>query len=132
MMMNCAALYVRTATVTQTDDGRAVDRQLDHLRNYCSAHGCAAAHIYSDAGYSGADINRPGLNALIRDIAAYDTVLVCDLSRLSRRPEDTLHLIKDVFEPAGVTLVSLSEKLDAVSIGEALIRALPAAESLPQ
>jgi site-specific DNA recombinase len=120
--VNRAALYVRVSTTDQAEDGYSIDEQIARLKAYCEARGWIAAHVYKDAGFSGSNIRRPGVEDLIRDIASYDTVLIYKLDRLSRSQRDTLYLIEEVFEPAGVAFVSLSENFDtSSSFGRAMI-----------
>ena len=49
-------------------------------------------YIYEDAGFSGADLNRPELQRLIRDIrqGKIDIVLVYKIDRLTRNQKDFL------------------------------------------
>ena len=70
--------------------------------------------IYTDAAYSGSNMERPGLQDMIRDCEAgkLDMVLVYKLDRLSRSQKDTLYLIEDVFEANGVGFASMTENFD--------------------
>jgi site-specific DNA recombinase len=73
--------------------------------------------IYTDPGYSGASLDRPGLKEMIRDIEAglIDKVVVYKLDRLSRSQKDTLYLIEDVFLKNNTDFVSMSENFDTSS-----------------
>ena len=119
-----AAIYTRVSTARQDQDGYSIPLQTERLESYCTAMGWSIAGEYSDPGYSGASINRPGLYALIEDSKShrFDVVLVYKLDRLSRSQRDTLFLIEDVFEASGVSFVSLQESFDTSSIyGRAML-----------
>jgi site-specific DNA recombinase len=65
------ALYVRVSTHRQQQT-QTIEQQLERLRNEVAQHAdwqLAEGHIYRDDGYSGAQLNRPGLDRL-RDHAA--------------------------------------------------------------
>ena len=81
-------------------------------------------NIYVDPGYSGGNIDRPGLNEMIRDVEAgkIDTVVVYKLDRLSRSQFDTLFLIEKVFLPNNTDFVSMTENFSTNSpLGRAMI-----------
>ena len=80
--------------------------------------------IYTDPGYTGANTNRPGLQALITDIRLkrINIVLVYKLDRLSRSQKDALFLIEDVFLLNNVNFVSISENFDtSTAFGRAMV-----------
>jgi site-specific DNA recombinase len=73
--------------------------------------------VYTDPGYSGATLDRPGLQELIKDVEAglIDKVVVYKLDRLSRSQKDTLYLIEDVFLKNKTDFVSITESFDTSS-----------------
>ena len=80
--------------------------------------------IYNDAGFSGANTNRPALQNLIEDVKAgkIEKVIVYKLDRLSRSQLDTLYLIEKVFLANSCDFVSISENFDtATPFGRAMI-----------
>jgi site-specific DNA recombinase len=82
------ALYVRVSTNRQ-QQAQTIEPQLERLHTYVAAHPdwqLAEEHIYRDDGYSGAKLNRPGLDRL-RDraaMAAFERVLITAPDRLAR------------------------------------------------
>ena len=68
--------------------------------------------IYEDAGYSGKNTQRPALQQLLAAVPGASAVVVWKLDRLSRSLRDTLTMIEDIFQPAGVSLVSVTESID--------------------
>ena len=118
------ALYPRVSTLEQARDGYSINEQIERMKKYCEAHDWVVSKIYTDAGYSGGDTDRPGLQELIRDAENHriDAVLVYKLDRLSRSQKDTLTLIEDVFLPNGVNFISMTENFDtSTPFGRAML-----------
>ena len=61
------ALYVRVSTDIQVD-GYSIDEQLERLEKYCDAKDWIIYNKYIDPGFTGSNINRPGLTKLLQDI----------------------------------------------------------------
>ncbi len=81
------AIYVRVSTQRQAH-AQTIEQQLDRLRAHVRNQGweLPVANIFRDDGYSGASLNRPGLERL-RDAvraAEVDRVLITDPDRLAR------------------------------------------------
>ena len=106
--------YVRVSTEEQAREGVSLEAQEARIRAYCQVHGLVLTDVLVDAGESGKSMDRPQLNVLLERIAAglVGAVVISKLDRLTRRTRDLLALVEDVFKPAGVELVSLSEQLD--------------------
>lgn len=118
------ALYPRVSTLEQARDGYSIKEQIDRMTKYCEAKGWKVYKIYTDAGHSGADTDRPGLQALMKDaeFKRFNIVLVYKLDRLSRSQKDTLTLIEDIFLPNEVDFVSMTENLDTTTpFGRAMV-----------
>ena len=91
--MKRAALYIRVSTQEQAQEGYSVGEQKERLIAYCKAHDWVVKEIYADPGYSGSNLNRPGIQKLMADIKDCDVVLVYKLDRLSRSQRDTLYFL---------------------------------------
>ena len=83
-----AAAYARVSTERQ-ERQQTIDSQLTALSAWAreAGHELKAAHVFQDEGYSGARLDRPGLDALrdaVRD-AEVDVVAVLSPDRLARR-----------------------------------------------
>lgn len=118
------ALYTRVSTQEQAEHGYSITEQTERLKSYCNALKWHVYKLYTDAGYSGANTARPGLQALIKDVRAgkIEKVLVYKLDRLSRSQKDTLELIEDIFLKSGTDFVSISENFDtSTPFGRAII-----------
>ena len=95
--------YVRVS-----DDHQNDQMQIDALR----AAGCAV--IYGDHGVSGSVTARKGLDALLQDLSAGDTLMVWKLDRLGR---STVHLLLllDKLRQRHVDFVSLTQGIDTTT-----------------
>ena len=120
--MKRAALYIRVSTLEQAQEGYSIGAQKERLLAFCKAHDWLVADFYIDGGYSGSNLDRPGIQKLIAETGSFDLVLVMKLDRLSRSQRDTLYLIEDVFLPAGVDFISMAESFDtSTPFGRAMI-----------
>jgi len=120
--MKKVGLYIRVSTLEQAQEGYSVGEQKERLISFCKAHDWLIANVYVDGGYTGSNLDRPGIQKLISEIGKLDVVLVYKLDRLSRAQRDTLYLIEDVFLPNGVDFVSMQESFDtATPFGRAMI-----------
>jgi len=79
--------------------------------------------VYSDAGYSGANTNRPALQELLEDIKQrkIDIILAYKIDRLTRSPKDFYQLI-EVFDKYGTDFVSITERFDTSTPAGRLLR----------
>ncbi len=81
-----AAIYARYSSENQRE--KSIDDQTSVCKNYIKEHRMTIddEHIYVDEAISGSLINRPGLQALEKDMEnkKFGAVVVDDLSRLSR------------------------------------------------
>lgn len=121
--MKKVACYVRVSTENQIEN-YSIDEQTERLEAYCKAKDYAIYKIYTDGGYSGGNMNRPALNAMLADIEhkLFDTIIVYKLDRLSRSQKDTLMLIEDCFLANNIDFVSVSENFDtSTPFGRAMI-----------
>ena len=105
--------YSRVSSEEQAQHGISIDAQRTILEGYAAMTGCQL-QIFEDAGFSGKNTQRPALQRLLArcregNVAA---VVVWKLDRLSRSLRDTLSIIEDVFQPLGITLVSVTESID--------------------
>lgn len=119
-------IYVRVSTQEQAE-GYSLSEQEARLKAYCTARGWVVYNVYSDAGFSGGNTNRPALQKLINDIKnkKLDTVIVYKLDRLSRSQKDTLTIIEDIFISNDINFISINENFDTSSpFGRAMIGVL--------
>ena len=129
MQERITALYARVSTDAQKEEGYSIDAQNNSMAALCEAKTFGEYEYYTDAGFTGADMNRPELKRLIQNIKDRKIcrVIVYKLDRLSRNLRDTMYMIEDILLPQGVDFVSLTENLDtSTPMGRAMIAILSA------
>ena len=82
-----AAIYCRVASPGPMTR-ELLDVQRQRLERYAVKHHIEIVGTYEDSGYPGNTLERPGLQALMREAAhkTFDTVLVVSRDRLFRAP----------------------------------------------
>jgi site-specific DNA recombinase len=110
-----AALYARVSTDRQAQ-AQTIEQQLSRLRPYVLQHGWSLddEHVFRDEGYSGASLNRPGLDAL-RDqarLAAFDVVVLTAPDRLARRYIHQVLLLEEL-QQHGCTVVFVERPMSS-------------------
>lgn len=120
------AAYLRVSTEEQTK-GFGLDEQREKLAGYCQFKGWEEICWFTDPGYSGGSMNRPGLQALLNAIQQDEVsvVLTYKADRLSRKLKDLLVLIEDELAPRGVAFISATEDFNtATASGKAFFSML--------
>ena len=104
------ALYARVSTNMQAEEGKSIAAQLAEMREYTAARGWTVVAEFTDPGFSGTDVDRPGLQTLLAaaEEGAYDVLLIHELSRLSRRIYDTFRIFEHLGK-LGVGFTSVKE-----------------------
>jgi site-specific DNA recombinase len=108
--------YVRVSTDEQAREGISLENQKAKITAYCELNDLDLVEIIEDAGKSGKDLNREGIQSLLEKIKGrqIDAVIVYKLDRLSRRVKDTLTLM-DLIEKKSVAFHSITERIDTKS-----------------
>lgn len=112
--MAIAIGYIRVSTEGQAQDGVSLEAQRAKIEAWALLNDYTLAAVHVDAGISGKNCNRPGLQAALADCKKGAALVVYSLSRLSRSVRDTMD-IGDKLAKVGADLVSLSEKIDTTS-----------------
>jgi len=117
---NVADLYIRVSTTEQAEEGYSVGEQEARLRAYCSAMGFTVNAVHIDPGFSGATLDRPGINKVIKDVrgGCVKKVIVWKLDRLSRSQKDVLILLEDVILENGVLGRAIRSQKDTLVLLE--------------
>lgn len=118
--LNCA-IYTRKSSEEGLEiNFNSLDAQWDYGRLYIQSQGATGWCLYDkkfeDGGYSGGNIERPGLKNLIREIelGRIDVVVVYKLDRLTRSLVDFVKLM-EIFEKHKVTFVSVTEHFNTTT-----------------
>lgn len=110
--MTRAAIYARYSTEKQSE--ASIADQLRVCREYAARHGWQIIDEFTDEGISGAAIgNRPGVQAALAAVCSGDTLLVADLSRLSRSQDLAPLLLR--LRHRGVRVIGVQDGFDSNS-----------------
>ena len=107
-----AAIYARVSTDLQEEE-QTILSQLEALRNYVLGRGYILTFEYVDDGYSGATLDRPGLDQLrdaLRD-GEIDVIVFHSPDRLARKAVYQ-GLVLEEIEKAGVRAEFLNYPVD--------------------
>ena len=107
-----AFAYDRVSTARQAANANLEKRYLDVIRAHCERRGWRLVGKFSDAGLSGKNVNRPGLQAAIAAaIECRGVIVFYSLDRFSRSLSDLL-AIADMLKANGASLSSATEAID--------------------
>ena len=116
-MAQLAACYVRVSTDEQAEHGLSIPAQKSRLAAYSKSQGWNIYDFFIDDGYSGKDLERPGIKRIMQAAweKKFDILLVLKLDRLSRRQKDVLYILEDVLEPNGIGFKSATESFNTTT-----------------
>ena len=89
------------------------------LETYAKQNGFTNLRWYTDDGFSGANFQRPGFQAMLADIEAgkVGTVIVKDMSRLGRNYLQVGFYTEMLFPQKGVRFIAVNDNVDSASEG---------------
>ena len=120
-----AAIYTRVSTNDQADvEFNSCETQELKIRSFIKSQDNIEIYkVYSDQGYSGANIDRPELQEMLREIqnGKIDTVIAYKIDRLTRSPKDFYQLI-EILEQNKATFISVTERFDTSTPSGRLLR----------
>lgn len=103
------AAYARYSSDNQRE--ASLEDQLRNCRGYCARMSWPAPVVFQDAEISGSRTDRADYQRLLASAAAFDVILVDDLTRLGRDAEELQRAVKRLAF-AGVRLVGVSDGVD--------------------
>lgn len=119
-MKNVVAIYARLSRedeekIDGCKDSRSIENQIKVLSNYAKENNMIIYKIYYDDGYTGSNMNRPGIISLIEDAKKqkFNTLLIKDISRLGRVLHQVGQLIDDIFPKYNIRVISLNDNYDS-------------------
>jgi len=112
-------LYARVSTQEQVAHGYSLDGQVERLLQHSVTAGYDVVAVETDPGWSGAYLERPGMDRVreLVSLGGVDVVLAHDRDRLSREPEH-LATLKKEFAEYGTKLRALNDLGDDTLEGE--------------
>ena len=125
------AVYCRVSSDERLDqEFNSIDAQQDaghaYIASQRSEGWIPVADDYDDPGYSGGNIERPGLKRLLADIerSQIDIVVVYKIDRFTRSLADFSKMV-EVFERQGVSFVSVTQQFNTTtSMGRLMLNVL--------
>ena len=110
------ALYPRLSHEDELQgESNSISNQKRILETYAKQNGFSNLRWYTDDGYSGANFQRPGFQAMLADIEAgkVGTVIVKDMSRLGRNYLQVGMYTEMVFPQKGVRFIAINDGVDS-------------------
>ena len=114
------ALYPRLSHEDELQgESNSISNQKRILETYAKQNGFTNLRWYTDDGYSGANFQRPGFQAMLADIEAgkVGTVIVKDMSRLGRNYLQVGFYTEMLFPQKGVRFIAVNDNVDSASEG---------------
>ena len=110
------ALYPRLSHEDELQgESNSISNQKRILETYAKQNGFSNLRWYTDDGYSGANFQRPGFQAMLADIEAgkVGTVIVKDMSRLGRNYLPVGMYTEMIFPQKGVRFIAINDGVDS-------------------
>jgi site-specific DNA recombinase len=110
------ALYPRLSNEDELQgESNSISNQKRILESYAKQNGFTNLQWYTDDGYSGANFQRPGFQAMLADIEAgkVGTVIVKDMSRLGRNYLQVGMYTDMIFPQRGVRFIAINDGVDS-------------------
>ena len=114
------ALYPRLSHEDELQgESNSISNQKRILETYAKQNGFSNLRWYTDDGYSGANFQRPGFQAMLADIEAgkVGTVIVKDMSRLGRNYLQVGMYTEMIFPQKGVRFIAINDGVDSANGG---------------
>ncbi len=125
--MKKCAIYTRVSTDMQAEkEFNSCETQELKIKSFInSQENLSVYKVYSDPGFTGGNINRPGLQKILRDIQnnKIDLVISYKIDRLTRSPKDFYQMI-ELFDSYKVDFISVTERFDTSTPSGKLLRNL--------
>jgi len=117
----CCAVYTRKSTEEGLEQNfNSLDAQRDACDNFIASQKSEGwvmlGERYDDGGFSGGNMERPGLKRLLEDVrhGLVDTIVVYKIDRLSRSLADFAKLV-ELFDKHKVTFVSVTQAFNTTT-----------------
>jgi len=112
-----AAVYCRLSKDDDLEtESASISNQKAMLQQFCARNGWEVVATYQDDGFTGLNMDRPGLKKMLHAIekGIVNLVVTKDLSRLGRNYLETGRLIEDFFPRHGVRYVAMNDGIDTL------------------
>ncbi len=120
-----AAIYTRVSTDNQAEvEFNSCEAQEQKIKSFIKSQNDIDIYkVYSDQGYTGANIDRPALQELLQDVKQkkVNAVISYKIDRLTRSPRDFYQLI-EILEQHNASFISVTERFDTSTPSGRLLR----------
>lgn len=124
------AIYTRKSTDENLDnDFNSLDSQREYCQSFVKSREGEGWRVYpeeyNDPGFSGGNMDRPGLKKLLADVrqGKFQVVVCYKYDRLSRNTKDFLHIL-EIFDKHAAAFVSVTQPIDTTSSVGRLMRSI--------
>ena len=110
------ALYERLSRDDDlTGESNSITNQKKYLEDYARRNGFGNIQHFTDDGFSGVNFNRPGFQALIKEVEAGNvaTIIVKDMSRLGRNYLQVGFYTEILFPQKDVRFLAINNSIDS-------------------
>lgn len=107
--------YVRLSREESgTGESNSITNQKSIIKSYCERNGFSLAKVFVDDGWSGGNFDRPGFQAMMRQLEGgkINTVITKDLSRLGRDMRESSYYAEQFFPENGIRYVAIADNFD--------------------
>lgn len=99
---------------SKSNESTSIATQRVIVTNYCKQNDITLVKVFSDDGWSGGNFDRPGFQAMMREleIGAVNMVVTKDLSRLGRDMRESSYYAEQFFPEHGIRYVAIADNFD--------------------
>jgi site-specific DNA recombinase len=125
--------YLRVSTDRQAEEGFGLEIQREHIERYCNQTGLTNLALFVDDGYSGKDLNRPGIKKFLSMLEQYrngkskigfSKFIIHRIDRLSRTLHKAVEFTNEYLIPSDDVKKKMKytrEDIDFICINENIV-----------
>lgn len=113
--LTLAFAYLRLSREeARTGESSSISNQRSMIESYCRQNGFNLVRCYTDDGWSGGNFDRPGFQAMMRELEhnSANTVITKDLSRLGRDMRESSYYAEQFFPENGIRYIAIGDNFD--------------------
>ena len=113
--LTLAFAYLRLSREeARNGESSSISNQRSMIESYCRQNGFTLVRCFTDDGWSGGNFDRPGLQAMMRELEynGANTVITKDLSRLGRDMRESSYYAEQFFPENGIRYIAIGDNFD--------------------
>ncbi len=113
--LTLAFAYLRLSREeARNGESSSISNQRSMIESYCRQNGFTLVHCFTDDGWSGGNFDRPGFQAMMRELECNgaNTVITKDLSRLGRDMRESSYYAEQFFPENGIRYIAIGDNFD--------------------